>query len=157
MSRENKGKPPRPQLRQPRYDQLKLPRFPVDPLVEVIAQRVRAETEQEQEQSPEPERGAAQQSPPREPVDEPTVTQSSSGPGAPRIEWPHLSAALDALQEKWPDIKRVTKKHRKFVIKYLRDHGDEVAVEFTEAGQRETSQDRTIGRRIRERLNLPES
>jgi hypothetical protein len=162
MSRENKGKPPGPQLRQPRFDLLKLPRFPVGPLAEAAAQRVRAEAEQEQtpESTPEPERGGTQQGtelPAKEPVKEPTVTRSSSKrkSGPRRIEWPHLPEALKALRQKWPDINQaqVESKHIKFVIKYLRDKGDDVAYELTEAGEKEEHQTRTIRRRIEGWLN----
>jgi hypothetical protein len=145
MSRENKGKPPRPQLRQPRFDQLKLPRFPVDPLVEAIGRRVLEETEQEQ--TPEPPSV-------KEPMNEPTVTQSSgkrkSGPR--RTEWPHLAEALDALGKKWPDITQVEAKHVKFLVKHLRNKGDDVAYELTEAGEKVELQARTVRRRIEEWL-----
>jgi hypothetical protein len=168
MSREDKGKLPGPQLtntarlRPPQYEQLKRPRFPVDPLVEAAAQRVREEAAQEQtpEATPEPERGGTQQGtelPAKEPVKEPTVTRSSSKRkfGRRRIEWPHLPEALKALRQKWPDINQaqVESKHIKFVIKYLRDKGDDVAYELTEAGEKEELQKRTIRRRIEGWLN----
>jgi len=85
MSGENKGKPPRPQLRHqrydqlklPGYDQLKLPRYPVEPPVEAIAERVREEEAQEQTS------GAT---PVKEPVNEPTPLPAAAETTPPASE-----------------------------------------------------------------------
>jgi hypothetical protein len=80
--------------------------------------------------------------------------QSSSPrkPGPRRIEWPHLREALEALGEKWPGITEVESKHINFVIKHLRQKGDDLAYELTEAGDKDERQQRTVRRRIEEWL-----
>jgi hypothetical protein len=59
---------------------------------------------------------------------------------------------LEALGEKWSGINQVEAKHIRFVIKYLRDKGDNVAYELTEAGDKEELQKRTVRRRIEDWL-----
>jgi hypothetical protein len=166
MSRENKGKPPRPQLtpRQVRIwqDQQraiaklqalpKSPRLPVDPLTQAIAEAQRG-FQAGQEKTPEPTTAPTTE-PVAEPVNESTVTQSSSKrkSGPRRIEWPHLPEALKALGQKWPDITEVEARHINFVIKHLRQKGDDLAYELTEAGDKDERQRRTVRRRIEEWL-----
>ena len=91
---------------------------------------------------------------PAAPAVEPAVPQAASKrkPGPRRIEWPHLPEALEALGQKWPNMTEVEAKHIEFVIKHLRQKGDDLAYELTEAGDKDERQRRTVRRRIEEWL-----
>jgi hypothetical protein len=79
----------RESLRRPQDEQLKTPRFPVDPIVEAIGARVRAEIEAEQQSELERapvqqaiEQPAAPVEAPAAPVEEPTAERAAPSEGA---------------------------------------------------------------------------
>jgi hypothetical protein len=78
---------------------------------------------------------------------------SKHGPGAPRLEFPHLPEALEALGEKWPQVRwagsKIVRRHIQFVISFCRQHGDKVNRVYGEDGVSET-QKQTFRRRIKE-------
>jgi hypothetical protein len=79
--------------------------------------------------------------------------EQSARPGRPRIELPHLDAALDALGKKWSKARSphspITKRHIKFVGDYCCDNGDEIGrIYGADGGVINEALEKAIRRRI---------
>src|SRR5262249_61196280 len=89
------------------------------------------------------------------PVEQPLESvEQSARPGRPRIKFPHLDAALDALGKKWPKARLphspITGRHIKFVGDYCRNQGDEIGRIYDADGG---AINEALGKAIRSRID----